>query len=383
MKDQAARFPAIDAFKAIASQLIVLHHLAAYGPLSDAVQQAAPGLISLLYDHARMAVQLFIVIGGYLSARTLFPSGGRYAGSLATAICNRYLRLAVPYVTALAFSVICAMAARHWLSDDFAASDFIPGAPTWSQLLAHVLLLQSLLEFDSLSAGVWYIAIDFQLFLLMVGLLWIADKTSDAGNLVPSLVTLMAVASLFWFNRDPHLDSWAPYFFGAYGMGAAAYWAGQRVHRSGLWLGVIASMAVISLLVDFRARIAVALAAALMLFFARKSQRMEQWASNPLLHYLGKISYSLFLMHFPILLLANALFNHLGLAGPVAGSIGMLAAWATSLLVADLFYRKIEQPASTLKAHRVLKLWQVARLKRTRLRFMVKPLHRLLRQQPR
>ena len=60
MKDNAERFPAIDFFKAIASQLIVLHHLAAYGPISDAVQQASPSLISWLYDYARMAVQVFL-----------------------------------------------------------------------------------------------------------------------------------------------------------------------------------------------------------------------------------------------------------------------------------------------------------------------------------
>ena len=37
-KERIHRFPMIDAFKAVASQLIVLHHLAAYGPVSDAVQ---------------------------------------------------------------------------------------------------------------------------------------------------------------------------------------------------------------------------------------------------------------------------------------------------------------------------------------------------------
>ena len=62
MKDHFSRFPIIDAFKAIASQLIVLHHLAAYGPISDAVQQVAPSLITWLYDYARMAVQVFFVI---------------------------------------------------------------------------------------------------------------------------------------------------------------------------------------------------------------------------------------------------------------------------------------------------------------------------------
>ncbi len=34
----ANRMPLIDAFKAIASQLIVLHHLAAYGPLASTAQ---------------------------------------------------------------------------------------------------------------------------------------------------------------------------------------------------------------------------------------------------------------------------------------------------------------------------------------------------------
>jgi len=58
------RLPLIDAFKAIASQLIVLHHLSAYGPLSTAAQQAAPGLVGWFYDYARMAVQVFLVIAG-------------------------------------------------------------------------------------------------------------------------------------------------------------------------------------------------------------------------------------------------------------------------------------------------------------------------------
>ena len=53
--------PLIDAFKALASQLIVLHHLAAYGPLSVAARQIAPGTVDWLYDYARMAVQVFLV----------------------------------------------------------------------------------------------------------------------------------------------------------------------------------------------------------------------------------------------------------------------------------------------------------------------------------
>ena len=36
------RLPFIDALKALASQLIVLHHLAFYGPMSDYARSLAP-----------------------------------------------------------------------------------------------------------------------------------------------------------------------------------------------------------------------------------------------------------------------------------------------------------------------------------------------------
>ena len=69
MSQSSNRMPLIDALKAIASQLIVLHHLAAYGPLTEAVQQVAQKPIDWLYDYARIAVQVFLVIGGFLAAR--------------------------------------------------------------------------------------------------------------------------------------------------------------------------------------------------------------------------------------------------------------------------------------------------------------------------
>jgi peptidoglycan/LPS O-acetylase OafA/YrhL len=58
----------IDAVKATGCLLIVLHHLAFYGPMSDVVDNAWPELISWLYDHGRLAVQFFLVCAGFLTA---------------------------------------------------------------------------------------------------------------------------------------------------------------------------------------------------------------------------------------------------------------------------------------------------------------------------
>ena len=66
----------IDMAKGLACMMIIWHHLAFCGPLSDIAQPLAPALMAWLYDYGRMAVQVFLVLGGYLAASSLAPTGG-------------------------------------------------------------------------------------------------------------------------------------------------------------------------------------------------------------------------------------------------------------------------------------------------------------------
>ena len=342
MKERSSiRFPVIDGFKAIASQLIVLHHLAAYGPISTAVQQAAPVLIDWLYDYARMAVQVFFVIGGYLAARSMFSNTASMP-LLTINLINRYLRLVVPFFFALLLAIFCAFVARQLLADDF-----IPSAPELLQILAHVFLLHGILDVDSLSAGAWFIAVDFQLFLMMLAIAWLGGSRVDSRTIILVMVTLLAAVSLFWFNRHAGYDDWALYFFGAYGMGAMAYWAVQRKQQAA-WFWLTLAIALAALFVDFRLRILIAAAVAFILFLTRDVQIREQFRLQKITYYLGKISYALFLVHFSVVMFANTVFGWLKLSDPVTGSVFMLFSWLASLLLADIFYRRIEKPAVTV-----------------------------------
>ncbi len=332
-----ARFPVIDAFKAVASQLIVLHHLAAYGPVSVAAQQAAPAMIDWLYDYARMAVQVFFVIGGYLAARSMASNAGNISW-LAVGLVNRYLRLVVPFLFSLVLAILCAIAASEFLTHDF-----IPKPPELEQFLAHAFLLHGVLDVDALSAGVWFVAVDFQLFALMLMIAWLGSKTADPGKIMLAVVTLLAAASLFWFNRDAGYDDWALYFFGAYGMGAVACWAGQRDYLA-RWFVLNIAIAIAALVVEFRLRILIAVCTALILFFTRNVRSLGGSKLQDSLHYLGTISYALFLVHFSVLMLMNAVFSWLELSSPIAGCVFMVLSWLASVISADFFYRRIELP---------------------------------------
>ncbi len=341
MSKSSNRFPIIDSFKAIASQLIVWHHLAAYGPISDSVQQLYPAFITWLYDYARIAVQIFFVIGGYLAIRSIFTSKNNFS-SLSYNVINRYLRLVVPFFFALLLAIICAIVSRV-----LADHEFVPDLPKFSQFLSHIFLLQGVLDFDSLSAGAWFIAIDFQLFLVMLCIAWLGGKVSDTRRVVLAIITLTSALSLFWFNRDPQYDNWAIYFFGAYALGAMAFWSSQRGHsKKWFWLNVL--LAIAALLIEFRVRIMIAALIALALFFTNNKHFELTALLQKSIHYLGTTSYSLFLVHFSVLMISNAIFSWLEINNPTHGILFMLISWIASLFVADIFYRKIEKPTTAI-----------------------------------
>lgn len=332
----------VDLLKALAAQMIVLHHLAWYGPLSDQAAGWAASLASAkewLAQYGRYAVAVFFVTGGFLAAQTLSPRGLAPQDSPRCLIRDRYFRLVLPFAFALLLAVGANLLARQWMSHDSIGSP--PGV---LQVLAHLTLLHTLLGIESLSAGVWYVAIDFQLYALLVILLWLGTKldrrpaSAEFSRVIP--VVLFALASLFYFNRDARWDATALFFFGSYALGIGAGWAIRSSHRRRvLWL--MTFVGALSLAMYFRPRIALALATALMLGNTRLHMtRVEMRA----LHYLGGMSYALFLVHFPVCLVVSAAFQRFAPHDPATSLWGLVVAWLASMAVADLFHRYVELP---------------------------------------
>lgn len=330
------REPWVDLLKVLAAQAIVWHHLSAYGPLGDALYDHHPAASALLYDEARKAVQVFLVAGGFLAARTLDqPLDGR---AWWRTVRDRYLRLVPPFLAALALATAVALALQAWLTDDLRAP--APDVRTW---LAHVLLLHDVVDVPALAVGAWYVAIDWQLHALLAALAWAATTRLAPPPWRPhaarALLLGLILLSLLHVNRRPDLDPWAVYFAGSYGLGVLAAQAarGQRTP----WALLIVLLGAAALAVEWRDRIALSSAVALALALLA-----GRWPWPRAGHWLAAAadrSYALFLTHYTVVLLANAALARWPGWTSHAWALAT-GAWLASLLLAWGFERAVERP---------------------------------------
>lgn len=356
-----SRSALIDCTKGLACAAIVWHHLAFYGPMSDVAHPVMPNLLDWLYEYARMAVQIFLVIGGFLAAASLVPQGLARFDSPWSKIGKRFVRLVVPYAVALVVTIVISAAIRPWFDHESVSAD-----PDLWQLFAHALLLQNIVGEESLSAGVWYVSIDFQLFagtvLLLGAVRWLKQVVAGRRGVqavqrwwpwavtgMQMLVVLATAASLFSFNLDSDLDIWAIYFMGAYGLGMMAYWAVAAEKRSTAWSWamLIAALVIGALVFEWRDRIFLAGATALLLIVCMRTEGVARWKGFAPLRRLGEISYSVFLIHFSICLLVNAVVNHFWHGSVTAAVVGIPFAFVLSLTAGYALYQLVERHVSS------------------------------------
>jgi peptidoglycan/LPS O-acetylase OafA/YrhL len=342
----ASRSALIDTVKGVACATIVAHHLAFYGPMSDVARSLMGPLLDWLFEYGRMAVQVFLVLGGYLAAASLAPERVARFASAPQQIGKRFVRLVVPYAVALLVAVLAAALVRPFLDHPS-----VPGEPELGQLIANALLLQDVMGAEALSAGVWYVAIDFQLFAVAALMFAALQKGPVALRTAgPWVVAAGGILSLFVFNRMPDQDMWAWYFWGSYSLGMLAFWA-LRSPRPWLWAAAMLAVGLLALWVDFRARIAVALVTALLLLICQRSSALRGLHGGALLQKLGQMSYSVFLVHFSVCLVVNAVVHALWPEVAWINALGMLLAFVLSLAAGRQLYLRVERHVPS---------WQVA-----------------------
>lgn len=330
----------INLLKIVASQFIMFHHFALYGPLAKSFEFVFPELSWFFKGYGLHAVQIFLVIGGYLASTRLANKVFNFP-QFFQIVWRRYKRLFVPYASTIVIVILISAFARQFTSDSI-----VPEAPTITQVATHLLFLQGILQQPSLTVGVWYIGIDFQLYVL-IAIFSLMANCLRSRIIFTFFLAAGCFSSILWFRTlNPYWGEFAVWFLFSYGFGALA---SQRtsvdIETSSHLINLIALFLCALLLfgafitVNDCRFIAALITGLILMLLPIIDKQLSHLPCNlkDFIETQGQRSFALFLMHFPAGLLVNAAQDYWQWNSPLASKICILFAWAGSMVAAAAF----------------------------------------------
>ena len=142
---------------------VVVFHAWWYEPEPRALLVDAHWLFDAAFQRTRLGVQFLLVVSGFVIAFTLRNTWVTPRECLSF-VSRRIVRLVPAYCFALGFAVLTGILCREWLliTPPFGGEASVP------RVLAHLGFVQDVLDFESLSAGLWTVCIEMQFYVVAV-----------------------------------------------------------------------------------------------------------------------------------------------------------------------------------------------------------------------
>jgi peptidoglycan/LPS O-acetylase OafA/YrhL len=272
-----------------------------------------------VFDAGRPAVLFFFVLSGYVLTRSLL-AGASPPGLVAFA-AQRSVRILLPTAAAVALSVLLRALAYDAIAAASAPSQHLHTwmvEPTPLRLAAEMALVR-----NDLNVVLWSLAHEWRLTVLLPLVLALRDRPFTllgcAGIIAMAGSALGADENEVFLPRDPFLGLAATLYFAlAVGTGCALALTGPlpQLTPEGWRAAALGAVAAFSFASDLAAYIG----SALLILLAAQPGRFRDALRRRLPTALGRISFSLYLVHVPVLLTTWHL------------SHGILPAWATAVL---------------------------------------------------
>lgn len=340
------RYPFIEALRGLGALSVLFNHLIYGCFFYAALRPALPDSFFKVVSHCA-CVQVFFVMSGFVIAHSLFKTNLRAKG-VCRFILRRQIRLDPTYWTVL---FITLMLQRSDLVFPEIASGPMPGCQI---ILSNLFYLQGVLRNPQIVQVAWSLCIELQFYLTFI--LFLVLGNWGRQTLAPTMFSKTVVIGFGLLSllarTQPQLSdlrAWLVFYWVYFAAGILCYWYYKRV---------VGLLPMVSFFIVFAAcslglhsiEMCIGLASAGLILVAAERGGLQNWLTQPILQYLGKISYSFYLIHWPIAF-SVARFGH-RLTGDNLfwGVVWLITAAAIAMIFAHIIYVLIEQPSMRLAA---------------------------------
>ncbi|MDH3299560.1 MAG: acyltransferase [Acidimicrobiia bacterium] len=366
MSTTARHFAFLDGIRGWAAFAVLLFHLQIERPETNLVLGRTPQWLLEALGTGKLGVAVFFVLSGLVIAYSLraslettrpdtsdqkiTASGDRPRFNVGNFVLRRIVRLTPPYhaaiIVALVFALGAALEGGH---------DYLPGGTPFgmARLFAHLVYVQELFGFVNFNDVFWTLSIELQFYLAFAGLVFAQDRL---GRIRPPATTLRilygisAAISLLWpfglLGDDARPVWFAPLWY-SFMLGVLLFARWRRQIPAWSLVLYMALLSMGPLVTDRDGQFAwVSVATTALLWIAVERDRLGRWLADRPSQFLGRVSYSLYLIHTPILgagLVVGA--KLLGEPTVAKQLLTIVVSVTVTLVAAEVFHRAIERPA--------------------------------------
>jgi peptidoglycan/LPS O-acetylase OafA/YrhL len=329
------RIDGLDFLRGIASLAVCWFHLTSYHfPTSDGWAYSA---IRSSGSYGWLGVEVFFVISGFVIPYSLHRAGYDLSG-YTKFVWKRIVRLDPPYLVTLVLLLALAYAFAIYTGRPVE----VEGAPiTLTRLLLHLGYLNMFFGYEWLNPSFWTLAIEFQYYLMM-GLLF--PLLNSRNRIVRwASIAAFAVPALFTSHRiitgGVPISSFIFHFAFLFVMGIVTFhWWAKLIGRNEYLIGLIAATAGAFFSVGLIPTLAGIFAVLIINFYNQRTIISE---------FFGNISYSLYLLHWPLghLTLSIVGARVLGANNDLSKVLTLFIALVVCFISSYVLFRFVERPA--------------------------------------
>jgi peptidoglycan/LPS O-acetylase OafA/YrhL len=339
------RLHSLEALRGLAALAVALFHLAQMAPVP--AQRVAPAAFELLRGYGLYGVEVFFVVSGFVIAHTTLRDPAT-PGALGRFLLRRLVRLGPPYWVSVLLAVALTLAATRLLGANPEGNYAVPSA---ARVASHFLYLQNLLGLGDIEFIYWTLCVEVQFYAVFALLLYAAGRLAglrgDRAKPLAVLLVLTGAGSVALAAAEGYSIRWFGPWWYLYALGALlAVGADRGRFRPLAGVLVVTSAAAVGLRLGPEA--AVGLGTAWLIFGTAATGQLATAGNWRPLQYLGRVSYSLYLIHPLVYDPYFTAAGRLNLSSPGASLAVTLGGLAAALVAAHVFYLLVERPSVNL-----------------------------------